>query len=299
MTDFRSLETFTWVANLRSFHGAAKKLNTTQPAVSMRIAQLEKELGAPLLVRDRRNVSLTEKGQLLLRYADKLIRDRAEMVEVIGDQLATRGIVRLGVSEGIVHTWLPVLIEQVHAAYPYLELEIEVDSSPRLHDRLATNDLDLALLLSRQGRSDTTEQALSSFPLAFIASTKIKFEKKIVPLREIASWPIITFSRDSRPYIILRELLEKHDLRTTIHASTSLATVMRMALDGMGVAVFQPAALSDAATRSRLRILKTDVALPHLHFIVSLPPKLNNFAAKKVAEIGVRVAKKWKPNATR
>jgi len=38
MVDFRMLNTFTWVANLRSFRGAAEKLNTTQPAVSLRIA---------------------------------------------------------------------------------------------------------------------------------------------------------------------------------------------------------------------------------------------------------------------
>ena len=59
MIDFRSLETFLWVANLRSFRGAAERLHTTQPAVSMRIAQLENDLGVRLLERDRRAVSLT------------------------------------------------------------------------------------------------------------------------------------------------------------------------------------------------------------------------------------------------
>lgn len=298
MIDFRSLETFMWVANLRSFHGAARKLNTTQPAVSMRIAQLEKDLGAPILVRDRRTVSLTEKGQLLLRYAEKLMRDRAEMVEAVGDRVAMRGIVRLGVSEGIVHTWLPEMIEKVNNAYPYLELEIEVDSSPRLHDRLQQNDLDLGLLLDPPGNANAQAQPLCSFPMAFLAAKKIKFTRKVVLLQEIAEWPIVTFSRNSLPYKIVHDLLEKHGLRTTIHASTSLATVMRMALDGMGVAVFQPAALNDATTRKRLRILKTDVTLPRLHFVVSWPPSPHNLAAKKVAEIAIGVARRWRPSTS-
>ena len=55
MIDFRTIETFLWVATLRSFRGAAEKLNTTQPAVSMRIAQLEDLLGVRLLERDRRS----------------------------------------------------------------------------------------------------------------------------------------------------------------------------------------------------------------------------------------------------
>jgi DNA-binding transcriptional LysR family regulator len=59
MVDFKMLETFVWVANLRSFRGAAEKLNTTQPAISMRIAQLEEDLGVRLLERDRRLVSPT------------------------------------------------------------------------------------------------------------------------------------------------------------------------------------------------------------------------------------------------
>ena len=44
MLDFRTIETFLWVVKLGSFRGAAQRLNTTQPAISQRIAQLEREL---------------------------------------------------------------------------------------------------------------------------------------------------------------------------------------------------------------------------------------------------------------
>src|SRR6185503_15131018 len=74
MIDFKTLETFMWVATLRSFRGAADKLNTTQPAVSQRIAQLEDFLGMRLLERDRRLVAPTRKGVELLGYAERLIR---------------------------------------------------------------------------------------------------------------------------------------------------------------------------------------------------------------------------------
>ena len=54
MADFKAIETFMWVVTLGSFRGAAQKLNTTQPAISQRIAQLEREVGVKLLQRDRR-----------------------------------------------------------------------------------------------------------------------------------------------------------------------------------------------------------------------------------------------------
>ena len=49
MVDFKSIETFLWVVTLGSFRGAAQRLNTTQPAISQRIAQLEREMGVRLL----------------------------------------------------------------------------------------------------------------------------------------------------------------------------------------------------------------------------------------------------------
>ena len=73
MVDFKALETFLWVVTLGSFRGAAQKLNTTQPAVSQRIAQLERELGVRLLQRDHRNASPTPSGRQLMLYAEKLI----------------------------------------------------------------------------------------------------------------------------------------------------------------------------------------------------------------------------------
>ena len=118
MTDFKAIETFMWVVTLGSFRGAAQKLNTTQPAISQRIAQLEREVGVKLLQRDRRMVLPTPSGRQLMVYAEKLIGLRSEMLAVVGDRSAMRGVLRLGVAETIVHTWLTQLIKSVNHAYP-------------------------------------------------------------------------------------------------------------------------------------------------------------------------------------
>jgi len=292
MIDFRTIETFMWVATLRSFRGAAEKLNTTQPAVSMRIAQLEDDLGVRLLERDRRLVALTQKGQELLGHAERLMRLRAEMIEAVGDRSTMRGIVRLGVSETIVHTWLPSLIERVNAAYPSLELEIEVDISPNLRDRLVAKDLSLAFLLGPIGDPSVHSRPLCAFPLAFVASDKIPLPRKSLSPAAIAAWPIITFSRNTQPHIAVRELFAQSGLRPTIHASASLATVLRMALDGIGIAVIPPAILHNVAAVGKLRLLKTTARLPTLNFVVSWPATPDSFAAQKVAEIAMQVARR-------
>jgi DNA-binding transcriptional LysR family regulator len=118
MIDFRSLSTFVWVAQLRNFHRAAAKLNTTQPAVSQRIAQLEADFGVQLLARDNRSVVLTEAGRAVLGYAERMLSLRNEMIAAVSDPAQLWGSLRLGVAETIVYTWLPQFLERMSAAYP-------------------------------------------------------------------------------------------------------------------------------------------------------------------------------------
>ena len=104
---------------------AAEKLNTTQPAVSQRIASLEGDLGVKLFERDTRGVKLTGKGHELLSYAERMLDLRRDMMQAAREQNVMCGTVRIGVAETIVQTWLSTLIEHVHAAYPELVPEIE------------------------------------------------------------------------------------------------------------------------------------------------------------------------------
>src|SRR3974377_2556459 len=91
VVDFKPIETFRWVVTLGSFRGAGQRLNTTQPAISQRIAQLERELGVKLLNRDHRVASPTPSGRQMMVYAEKLIGLRAAMMGEIGDTWARRG----------------------------------------------------------------------------------------------------------------------------------------------------------------------------------------------------------------
>src|ERR1700709_1954834 len=120
MADFKAIETFMWVVTLGSFRGAAHKLNTTQPAISQRIAQLEREVGVKLLQRDRRAVLPTPSGRQRLAERGKLIGVRSEMLAAVGDRSAMRGVLRPGVAETIMHTSLYQLIKSVNKAYPNL-----------------------------------------------------------------------------------------------------------------------------------------------------------------------------------
>src|SRR6201987_4435266 len=195
MVDFKSLETFLWVVTLGNFRAAGEKLNTTQPAISQRIAQLERELGVKLLNRDHRVASPTPSGRQLMVYAEKLMGLRSEMMAEVSDRSAMRGVLRLGVAETIVHTWLSRLIKSVNTAYPNLSLEIEVDITPNLTARLLAQEIELAFMLGPVSASGEHNRVLRDYSVSCVTSPTLGLGNGPFSVQELAKFPIITFAR--------------------------------------------------------------------------------------------------------
>jgi DNA-binding transcriptional LysR family regulator len=291
MIDFKALETLVWVATLKSFNRAAAKLNTTQPAVSQRIAQLEIDIGHRLLQREKRTVVPTEAGRRVIDYAERLLKLRSEMLHAVADKTAIRGTLRLGVAETIVHTWLPRFVERMSKAYPGLMLEIEVDITPNLRDRLLTQELDLVFVLGAFAVAQLRNLPLCNYRLAFLAGPALVLPQP-VGLDVLATHPIMTFSRNTRPYQLMRELFSAPNLPPVrIHASSSMATILRMAEDGLGIAAVPEAIAGLELASGRLRVLQTDVSLPELDFFASWRVTPEAATVEAVATIAAEVAR--------
>jgi DNA-binding transcriptional LysR family regulator len=279
------------VVKLGSFRGAAQRLNTTQPAISQRIAQLEREMGVKLLNRDHRVASPTPSGRQLMVYAEKLIGLRSEMMAEVGDRSAMRGVLRLGVAETIVHTWLSGLIKSVNTTYPNLSLEIEVDISPNLNARLLAQEIELAFVLGPSSASGVRNRVLCDYPIGFLASPALGLGNGPVGLRDLARFPIITFPRKTQPYEIVRSLFNRPDLPPIrLHASTSLATVIHMAIEGLGIAVIPSAIVENELRDGRLQQLDADVNIAPLTFSASWLASPETVAVERVADLAGRIA---------
>ncbi|MGY3605449.1 MULTISPECIES: LysR family transcriptional regulator [unclassified Bradyrhizobium] len=291
MLDFRSIETFLWVVKLGSFRGAAQRLNTTQPAISQRIAQLERELGVKLLNRDHRVASPTPSGRQMMVYAEKLIGLRSEMMAEIGDRSAMRGVLRLGVAETIVHTWLTRLVKSVNEVYPNLSLEIEVDITPNLSARLLAQEIELAFVVGPLSASGVQSRVLCDYPIGFLASPALGLGNGPVARHELARFPIITFPRKTVPYESVRAVFERPDLPPIrLHASASLATVIHMAIEGLGIAVIPSAIVENELADGRLQLLDTDINMAPLTFNANWLTSPDIAAIERVADLARQIA---------
>jgi DNA-binding transcriptional LysR family regulator len=297
--DFEIVKTFKAVAESDSFHDAAKKLRASQPRVSQRIKQLEELLGSdtPLFDRDRRGRrlnALTPRGQEFRVHADRLIRMCNDIEDRFCDSSTVAGIVRIGVSESIVHTWLPALLKQIHATYPGLDVEIEVDVTPKLQDLLAGRKLNLAFLLKPVVALGLRSRSLCKFPVAFVASREMAFPRGPLTLEDIAKGNrrIITFARNTQPYKVLQDRLDDRGIHATIWASASLEAVVRLAVEGLGIAVIPPAILLEKAdARDRLRRLNATIKLPPLDYAVSWWG--TDSTVQKVIDMALGIARGW------
>src|ERR1700681_1896611 len=291
MVDFKSIETFLWVVTLGSFRGAAQRLNTTQPAISQRISQVEREMGVKLLSREHRMASPTPRGRQLMVYAEKLIGLRSEMMAEVGDRSATRGVMRLGVAETIVHTWLPRLIKSVNAAYPNLSLEIEVDITPNLSARLLAQEIELAFVLGPLSAAGVRNRVLCDYPIGFLASPALGLGDAPLTVHDLAKVPIITFPRKTPPYWIVRSLFNRPDLPPIrLHASASLATVIHMAIEGLGIAVIPTAIIENELADGRLQLLATDLKITPLTFSASWLASPDTVAVELVTDLAGKIA---------
>lgn len=290
MLDLKSLETFVWTMRLGGFRRAAERLNTTQPAVSARIAQLEEELGVTLFERQGRRAAPTTQATILLGYAERMLALRTELVSAVADRSAIRGTIRLGVAETVVHTWLTPLIDSLNVLYPAIALEVEVDTSPNMREALLRHDLDIAFMLASYTDVRFKVVPLCSYTLAWVASPKLGLPDGPVSLEDLVRWPVITFSRTTQPYGVIREMFLTRGLPVRMFGNSSLASVVRMAVDGVGVSAIPEVIAGRELSTGTLRLIDGADPLPSLTFAAAYPATQENHIASVVAQLAVSTA---------
>ena len=145
--EIRNLKTFLKVATLKNFTSAAKELGYSQANVSAQIKQLEQELDAPLFNRIGRKVTLTQYAEELLPYALQIVSTAVEMENLLHTSESLGGTIRVGMVESLFHAIGEDLIREYHRRFPRVTMDIVVDGTSVLKERLRQDTLDLACII--------------------------------------------------------------------------------------------------------------------------------------------------------
>lgn len=150
------LRTFVTVAETGSMTVAANALHLTQGAVSQQVKRLEETLGCALFTRARSGLRLTSAGERLIGKARRLLLLNDEILAEMSDK-AIMGHVRLGVPYDLVGTTLAPAIKSYAEAWPQVEMSLVCASSPELAEKLATGEIDLAVIEEPVGANTAGE----------------------------------------------------------------------------------------------------------------------------------------------
>ena len=159
--ELTQLEFFLMVVEQGSFSKAAVRVYRTQPAVSIAIRRLEEEIGAQLFDRSQKTPTLTDAGELVFDYAQRILALRDQARNVVAElRSLQRGRVRIGANESTSLYLLPHLILEYRERHPNVKVEIYRQVSERLPREVLDRNVDFALLAF-----EPVDSELESFPI--------------------------------------------------------------------------------------------------------------------------------------
>jgi LysR family transcriptional regulator, hydrogen peroxide-inducible genes activator len=254
----KQLRYLTALAEHRHFGKAAEACAVTQPALSMQIRELEKDLGVDLVERRPGEVILTATGAEVTRRAESVLAGARDLTDYArhSGRLMT-GYLRLGVIPTLAPYLLPRVLPELQRRHADLRIDLRETQTRNLLDELARGSLDAALLALpiEEGDFETLTLFDDPFLLAVPAADARNFRSRIDP-RDI----------DPRRLILLEE---GHCLRDQALAfcgtriegasglgATSLATVMQMVANGYGITLLPRVALPVELRDERVKVLR-------------------------------------------
>ena len=282
--DLKKIETFYWAARLGSFASAAKKMNATQSAVSMRINELERRLGIRLFDRSQRSARLTPDGVSLLPYAEQLIRTTEQMFASVARHESISGYVRVGVAEIVAHTWLPQFLEVLHRVYPRIQVELEIAISHLTEAKLGEGALDMALTSCELPLSRYVTVDLGAVVFRWMASPSMPGVPDEVTPRELCSLPVILTSKEDQHRGSTLHWMTSHRVQFgSLTICNTFTTAGAMAKAGLGLALLPTSLYAKDLAEGSLRQLVCTPEIDPLR-IYSLRPRERQSAAHRAVE---------------
>jgi LysR family hydrogen peroxide-inducible transcriptional activator len=244
LPSLRQLRYLVNLAEKLNFRAAAEACFVTQSTLSAGIKELETQLGAQLVERDKRSVRLTPAGEQAVARGRRLVAEAADLVETVRAARAPlSGPFRLGAIPTIAPFLLPHALPPLRARYPRLRLFLREDLTARLLEQLRAGELDAALIALPYDTGDLELRRLYRDEFSFVA-------RRDHPLAQLKKVPVERL--DGAEVMLLEEghCLREHAIaacgRSTAEKgieATSLPTLLQMVEGGLGVTLLPETAL--------------------------------------------------------
>jgi len=237
--DVRSLEVFLSVARHLNYTRAGDEVNLSQPSVSVRIKQLEDELGMELFEQLGKKIALTEGGLLLLPHARRVIaaiRDAKHAVEEL--QGLERGSLRIGASTTPGMYLVPQIIARFKERYPKIEVQLGIKDTRQVEEDIIRNEYDFGFVGGHLAGDDVEVLPWMTDQLVLVVATKHPLaRKKSIKAEDLRKEKFIFRKPGSATRATIASHLQKSSLAVeTVIEMENPESVKKAVQSGLGIA---------------------------------------------------------------
>jgi DNA-binding transcriptional LysR family regulator len=249
--DLGDLQAFAAVANLGSFHAAAKSLHLSQPALSRRVDKLELALGVKLLERTTRRVSLSTVGREFFRSVQKLMDELSNAVTAVEENaLARTGTVTIASVPSATRNFLPEVLLRFHQRYPRIRVRILDDHANVVLQTVLQGDADFGI--SFLGKNEALLRFVPLLNERFVLACHKDhpFARKAhVRWSELSDQSVLAVDKNSGNRLLIDQAMAAHgqQLNPSFEAR-HVQTVLGLVEAGLGVAAVPQLAMPTGNT---------------------------------------------------
>jgi len=236
--NLRQLEAFYLVIKRKSFTRAAEELNVTQPAVTIQVKSLEKSLNVKLIQHIGKRVQLTEAGELLYQYAEKIFDLVSDANEKMRDfKKLMRGTLQIGTTKNYARYIMPSLLSTFQKRFPRIKVILDEGNSEDMAKSVLEKKNELALISQVNLDRKIKSIFFSTVEFVLVASPEHRFsERKSISLRELNGEPVILREKGSGSRAaILRKFQEYGIWPSVIIEASSLDFIVGYVKQNKGV----------------------------------------------------------------
>ncbi|MFB7941842.1 LysR substrate-binding domain-containing protein [Streptomyces sp. NPDC056049] len=256
----RRLHAFVACAEAGTMTGAARRLFVSQGAVSVAIAQLEREVGVQLLLRSKaKGLTLTEAGRLLLPEARSLLARADELQAEMRDLgLAPSGRLVIGCFSTIAPFFLPRVLEEFQAAHPQVTLDFVEGSLTELQRRLREGECEVAVVYGVDIQAGIDYDTLyTTRPYVLLPAAHPLVAKAEIRLADLGDHDMVAL--DVPPSLrYFNEVLSSAGVSPRIrHRTESFETVRSLVARGVGYSLLIQRPFADVSYEGRGLVTRT------------------------------------------
>ena len=263
--DVRGLEVFLSVAKHLNYTRAGEEINLSQPSVSVRIRQLENDLGVKLFEQLGKKVALTEAGRMLVPHARRVIAAIEDAKQSIDElQGLQRGSLRIGASTTPGMYLIPKTVAHFKDRYPRIEIHLGIRDTQQIEAGVISNEFDFGFVGGHLAGDEVAVVPWVTDELILIISPKHPLaRKKLVNAKDLQKEKLILRETGSATRAAIISHLQKSDLRVEpIMEMENPESVKKAVQSGLGIAFISKFAVETelkAKTLVALRVRDLDI----------------------------------------